>query len=100
MGRSRSGRESRLSSSDEPRSQDSQHAGHEIQQRGVDRLWRERHAPDSHPPIAVPAAKNGSSTGSDPYACDSCGKRLHPMKGTILGKIYIDKNSEEETVKP
>jgi len=55
----------------------------------LDRLWRERFAPDGHLglcPICEKERKFHRIRTRASYACDSCGKHLHPMKGTIFEK--------------
>lgn len=55
----------------------------------LDRLWRERHAPDGHHarcPVCERERKFHRIKTRASYACDSCGKHLHPMKGTIFEK--------------
>lgn len=55
----------------------------------LDRLWRERYAPDGHHahcPICEKERKFHRIKTRASYACDSCGKHLHPMKGTIFEK--------------
>jgi len=55
----------------------------------LDRLWRERYAPDGHHahcPICERERKFHRIKTRASYACDSCGKHLHPMKGTIFEK--------------
>lgn len=55
----------------------------------LDRLWRERFAADGHHahcPICEKERKFHRIKTRASYACDSCGKHLHPMKGTIFEK--------------
>src|SRR5882672_10941125 len=55
----------------------------------LDKLWRERYAPDGHHaqcPICEKERKFHRIKSRASYACDSCGKHLHPMKGTIFEK--------------
>ena len=55
----------------------------------LDRLWRERYAPDGHHahcPVCDRERKFHRIKTRASYACDSCGKHLHPMKGTIFEK--------------
>jgi transposase len=55
----------------------------------LDRLWRERFAPDGHHahcPVCEKERKFHRIKTRASYACDSCGKHLHPMKGTIFEK--------------
>jgi transposase-like protein len=55
----------------------------------LDRLWRERYAPDGHHaqcPVCKRERKFHRIKTRASYACDSCGKHLHPMKGTIFEK--------------
>jgi transposase-like protein len=55
----------------------------------LDRLWRERFAPDGHHahcPVCEKERKFHRIKARASYACDSCGKHLHPMKGTIFEK--------------
>jgi len=55
----------------------------------LDRLWRERFAPDGHHaqcPVCKRERKFHRIKSRASYACDSCGKHLHPMKGTIFEK--------------
>jgi transposase len=55
----------------------------------LDRLWRERFAPDSHtadcPRCERPRRFHRTKTRAS-YTCDSCGLHVHPMKGTIFEK--------------
>ncbi len=53
----------------------------------LDRLWRERYAPDGHHaqcPVCKRERKFHRTKSRASYTCDSCGKHLHPMKGTIF----------------
>lgn len=55
----------------------------------LDRLWRERYAIDGHHafcPVCEKERKFHRIKSRPSYACDSCGKHLHPMKGTIFEK--------------
>lgn len=55
----------------------------------LDRLWRERYAPDGHHahcPVCEKERKFHRTKSRPAYTCDSCGKHLHPMKGTIFEK--------------
>jgi transposase len=55
----------------------------------LDKLWRERFAPDGHHahcPVCEKERKFHRIKSRASYACDSCGKHLHPMKGTIFEK--------------
>lgn len=55
----------------------------------LDKLWRERFAPDGHHahcPVCDRERKFHRIKSRPSYACDSCGKHLHPMKGTIFEK--------------
>jgi transposase-like protein len=55
----------------------------------LDKLWRERYAPDGHHahcPVCEKERKFHRIRSRASYACDSCGKHLHPMKGTIFEK--------------
>jgi transposase len=55
----------------------------------LDRLWRERHAPDGHtadcPRCEKPRRFHRTRTRAS-YTCDTCGLHVHPMKGTIFEK--------------
>ena len=55
----------------------------------LDRLWRERYAPDGHtadcPKCEKPRRFHRTKTRAS-YTCDSCGLHIHPMKGTIFEK--------------
>jgi transposase-like protein len=53
----------------------------------LDRLWRERYAPDGHHahcPICKRERKFHRTKTRASYTSDSCGKHIHPMKGTIF----------------
>jgi transposase len=55
----------------------------------LDKLWRERYAPDGHHahcPVCEKERKFHRTKTRASYTCDSCGKHLHPMKGTIFEK--------------
>jgi transposase-like protein len=55
----------------------------------LDRLWRERYAPDGHHahcPKCERERKFHRTKTRASYTCDSCGHHLHPMKGTIFEK--------------
>jgi transposase-like protein len=55
----------------------------------LDRLWRERYAPDGHHAYCSKCGRerkfHRTSTRAS-YTCDSCGLHVHPMKGTIFEK--------------
>src|SRR3954447_2516146 len=55
----------------------------------LDRLWRDRFAPDGHtadcPRCEKPRRFHRTKTRAS-YTCDSCGLHVHPMKGTIFQK--------------
>jgi transposase-like protein len=55
----------------------------------LDRLWRDRFAPDGHtadcPRCERPRRFHRTKTRAS-YTCDSCGLHVHPMKGTIFEK--------------
>src|SRR5437588_1912949 len=55
----------------------------------LDRLWRERFAPDGHtadcPKCERPRRFHRTRTRAS-YTCDTCGLHVHPMKGTIFEK--------------
>jgi len=55
----------------------------------LDRLWRNRFAPDGHhahcPRCARERKFHRTSTRLS-YTCDACGLHVHPMKGTIFEK--------------
>src|SRR5919197_1380025 len=55
----------------------------------LDRLWRERFAPDGHtmecPKCGKPRRFHRTTTRAS-YTCDTCGLHVHPMKGTIFEK--------------
>ncbi|HEX8977906.1 MAG TPA: IS1595 family transposase, partial [Solirubrobacteraceae bacterium] len=55
----------------------------------LDRLWRERYAPDGHH-ARCPSKKCGGQVRKfhrtktrASYTCDHCGLHIHPMAGTI-----------------
>ena len=53
----------------------------------LDRLWRDRFAPDGHHthcPKCDRERKFHRTTTRASYTCDSCGLHIHPMKGTIF----------------
>src|SRR5260221_13774815 len=53
----------------------------------LDRLWRERYAPDGHHaqcPVCERERKFHRTKTRASYTCDSCGRHLHRMKGTIF----------------
>ena len=55
----------------------------------LDRLWRERYAPDGHHahcPKCDRERKFHRTTTRASYTCDTCGLHVHPMKGTIFEK--------------
>lgn len=55
----------------------------------LDRLWRERFAPDGHHahcPKCDRERKFHRTTTRASYTCDTCGLHVHPMKGTIFEK--------------
>jgi transposase-like protein len=55
----------------------------------LDRLWRDRFAPDGHHthcPKCDRERKFHRTTTRASYTCDSCGLHIHPMKGTIFEK--------------
>jgi transposase-like protein len=55
----------------------------------LDRLWRDRFAPDGHHthcPKCDRERKFHRTTTRASYTCDSCGLHIHPMKGTIFQK--------------
>lgn len=55
----------------------------------LDRLWRDRFAPDGHHahcPKCKRERKFHRTTTRASYTCDSCGLHIHPMKGTIFEK--------------
>jgi transposase len=55
----------------------------------LDRLWRDRFAPDGHHthcPNCDQERKFHRTTTRASYTCDSCGLHIHPMKGTIFEK--------------
>ncbi len=55
----------------------------------LDKLWRERYAPDGHtadcPRCEKPRRFHRTKTRAS-YTCDTCGLHIHPMKGTIFEK--------------
>src|SRR5712672_4598229 len=55
----------------------------------LDRLWRDRFAPDGHtadcPRCERPRRFHRTKTRAS-YTCDSCGLHIHPMQGTIFQK--------------
>jgi len=55
----------------------------------LDRLWRDRFAPDGHtadcPKCERPRRFHRTKTRAS-YTCDTCGLHVHPMKGTIFEK--------------
>jgi transposase len=55
----------------------------------LDKLWREKHAPDGHHadcPKCKRERKFHRTTTRAAYTCDTCGLHVHPMKGTIFEK--------------
>jgi transposase len=55
----------------------------------LDRLWRDRFAPDGHHahcPNCDRERKFHRTTTRASYTCDSCGLHIHPMAGTIFEK--------------
>ena len=55
----------------------------------LDFLWRERHAPDGHTadcPNCKKPRRFHRVKSRPSYSCDTCGKHLHPTKGTIFEK--------------
>jgi transposase len=55
----------------------------------LERLWRERHAPDGHHahcPRCGRTRKFHRTRTRASYTCDSCGLHVHPMKDTIFEK--------------
>jgi len=55
----------------------------------LERLWRSRHAPDGHTAHCPKCKKDRRfhRVRSRPsWSCDTCGKHLHPTKGTIFEK--------------
>jgi transposase len=55
----------------------------------LDRLWRDRFAPDGHHahcPKCDQERKFHRTTTRASYTCDSCGLHVHPMQGTIFEK--------------
>jgi transposase-like protein len=61
----------------------------------LDRLWRDRYAPDGHtadcPRCERPRRFHRTKTRAS-YTCDSCGLHVHPMKGTIFEKTTTPLN--------
>lgn len=55
----------------------------------LDRLWRDRYAPDGHtadcPRCEKPRRFHRTKTRAS-YTCDTCGLHVHPMAGTIFEK--------------
>jgi transposase len=55
----------------------------------LDRLWRDRYAPDGHHahcPKCERERKFHRTKTRASYTCDTCGLHVHPMKGTIFEK--------------
>lgn len=55
----------------------------------LDKLWRERYAPDGHTadcPRCEKQRRFHRTKTRASYTCDSCGLHVHPMKGTIFEK--------------
>jgi transposase len=55
----------------------------------LDRLWREKYAPDGHHarcPRCERERKFHRTKTRASYTCDTCGLHVHPMKGTIFEK--------------
>src|SRR4051812_39399407 len=55
----------------------------------LDRLWRERFAPDGHHAYCTKCDRERKfhrTRTRASYTCDSCGLHVHPMKGTIYEK--------------
>jgi transposase-like protein len=55
----------------------------------LDRLWRERYAPDGHHAYCTRCGRERKfhrTTTRASYTCDTCGLHVHPMKGTIFEK--------------
>src|ERR687895_2257540 len=55
----------------------------------LDRLWRDRFAPDGHHahcPKCERERKFHRTKTRASYTCDTCGLHIHPMKGTIFEK--------------
>jgi transposase len=55
----------------------------------LDRLWRDRFAPDGHHarcPRCARERKFHRTTTRASYTCDTCGLHVHPMKGTVFEK--------------
>src|SRR4030081_2043948 len=55
----------------------------------LDRLWRERYAPDGHHAFCTRCGRerkfHRTKTRAS-YTCDTCGLHVHPMKGAIFEK--------------
>src|SRR4030081_3344293 len=55
----------------------------------LDRLWRERYAPDGHHAFCTRCGRerkfHRTKTRAS-YTCDTCGLHVHPMKGTVFEK--------------
>ncbi len=61
----------------------------------LDRLWREKYAPDGHHaqcPRCERERKFHRTTTRASYTCDTCGLHVHPMKGTIFEKTTTPLN--------
>jgi transposase-like protein len=55
----------------------------------LERLWRDRFAPDGHRaycPTCERERKFHRTRTRASYTCDTCGRHVHPMKGTIFEK--------------
>jgi transposase len=55
----------------------------------LDRLWRERYAPDGHHAYCSKCARERKfhrTMTRASYTCDTCGLHVHPMAGTIFEK--------------
>jgi transposase len=55
----------------------------------LDKLWRDRHAPDGHHahcPKCERERKFHRTRTRASYTCDTCGLHVHPMKGTLFEK--------------
>jgi len=55
----------------------------------LDRLWRDRFAPDGHQafcPRCEKERKFHRTKTRASYTCDTCGLHIHPMQGTIFQK--------------
>src|SRR5438093_7664283 len=55
----------------------------------LDFLWRQRFAPDGYTatcPICKRERRFHRVKSRPSYSCDSCGKHLHPLAGTIFEK--------------